>query len=72
MADEIGFSKKISGPLPADPMRDSGGNPPGTEIPFRRRKKVKPEALPVGEGGAGDSMEPDGNQSLGKILDIEI
>lgn len=72
MSDEIGASSKLGGLLPADRMRDSGGNGPGQDYFPRRKKKGKGDPPLVDVDQEEDLLPPETDSSSGKILDIVI
>ncbi len=72
MSDEIGASSKLGGLLPADRMRDSGGNGPGQDYLPRKRKKARGNPPPFDADQEEDLLDPETDASSGKILDIVI
>lgn len=72
MADEIGISAKLGGLLPADKMKDSGGDVPGQEILLRKRKKGRGEKPPADTDQEEEILDQGRDPSSGKILDIVI
>ncbi|MBM4339156.1 MAG: hypothetical protein FJ110_06405 [Deltaproteobacteria bacterium] len=72
MADEIGTSGKLYGLLPADHMKESGGEAPGQENLLRGKKKRRKEKPPAEMDQEEELLDPTDDPASGKILDIVI
>jgi hypothetical protein len=72
MTDEIGISAKLGGLLPADQMKDSGGDAPGQEILLRKRKKRREDKPVADTDQEDDGLDRERVPSSGKIVDIVI